>query len=106
MNEAYNFAIVVATLAYLVPYLVSALYQLKLIITGETYENAKRIRIRDGIITTVALAYSVWVIKTGTADWHTFFLGIGLFVAGLILYPLLMKQKLSDDHKQTELQGT
>jgi len=103
VNEAYNFAIVVATLAYLVPYLVSALYQLKLIITGETYENAKRIRIRDGIITTAALAYSIWVIKTGTADWHTFFLGIGLFVAGLILYPLLMKQKPSDDHKQTEL---
>jgi arginine:ornithine antiporter / lysine permease len=105
VNEAYNFAIVVATLAYLVPYLVSALYQLKLIITGETYKNVKPIRMRDGIITLAALVYSLWVIKTGTADWYTFFLGIGLFVAGLILYPLLMKQKPADGYKQTEVKG-
>lgn len=35
VSEAYNFAIVVATLAYLIPYLVSTLYQLKLVITGK-----------------------------------------------------------------------
>ncbi len=38
VSEAYSFAIVVATLAYLIPYLVSTLYQLKLVITGETYD--------------------------------------------------------------------
>lgn len=48
-------------------------------------------RIKDGIITTLAFIYSIWVIKTGTADLKTFFLGIGLFVLGLILYPVLMK---------------
>ncbi|WP_027409418.1 amino acid permease [Anoxybacteroides tepidamans] len=100
MNEAYKFAIVVATLAYLVPYLVSTLYQLKLIVTGETYQNEAPRRVRDGLITCAALLYSLWVIKTGTADWHTFFLGIGLFVAGLILYPLLMKEKVN--HKKYE----
>lgn len=89
--EAYNFVVVVATLAYLIPYLVSTLYQLKLIITGETYDVIPGSRIKDGIITLFALVYSIWVIKTGTADLKTFFLGIGLFILGLILYPILMK---------------
>lgn len=91
VTQAYNFAIIVATLAYLIPYLVSAIYQLKLVITGETYDVIKGSRIKDGIVTVLALIYSIWVIKTGTADLKTFFLGIGLFVIGLILYPIIMK---------------
>ncbi|SFJ55714.1 MULTISPECIES: amino acid permease [unclassified Bacillus (in: firmicutes)] len=91
VSEAYNFAIVVATLAYLIPYLVSTLYQLKLIITGETYNNMQGSRKLDGVITVLALIYSIWVIKTGTADIKTFLLGIGLFVIGLVLYPFIMK---------------
>lgn len=91
VTQAYNFAIIVATLAYLIPYLVSAIYQLKLVITGETYDVIKGSRIKDGIVTLLALIYSIWVIKTGTADLKTFFLGIGLFVIGLILYPIIMK---------------
>ncbi|MGX1982839.1 lysine:proton symporter (APA family) [Thermolongibacillus altinsuensis] len=100
VNQAYNFAIVVATLAYLVPYLVSVLYQLKLIITGETYQATKGVRVYDGVITILALIYSVWVIKTGTADWNTFLLGIGLFVLGLVLYPFIMKKPIA--HEQAE----
>ena len=46
VSEAYNFAIVVATLAYLIPYLVSTLYQFKLVITGETYDIMPGSRIR------------------------------------------------------------
>jgi arginine:ornithine antiporter/lysine permease len=91
--EAYEFAMVVATLAYLIPYFVSVLYQVKLIITGETYTGMKRSRLIDGIIAIVALVYTLWVIKTGTADLKTFSLGIGLFVLGLVLYPILMKNK-------------
>ncbi|MDQ6597223.1 amino acid permease [Bacillus salipaludis] len=93
ISEAYNFVIVVATLAYLIPYLVSALYQLKLVLTGETYDTIKGSRVRDGVITVLALVYSLWVIKTGTADMKTFFLGIGLFVVGLVLYPFVMKER-------------
>jgi arginine:ornithine antiporter/lysine permease len=91
VSRAYNFVIVVATLAYLIPYLVSAVYQLKLVITGETYELAKGARRTDGVITVLALVYSIWVIKTGTADMRTFLLGIGLFVVGLLLYPIIMR---------------
>lgn len=93
VTEAYNFAIVVATLAYLIPYLVSAIYQLKLVITGETYDKIKGSRKVDGIITVLAIIYSIWVIKTGTADMKTFLLGIGLFVVGLIFYPFIMREQ-------------
>ena len=92
--EAYKFAMVVATLAYLIPYFVSVLYQIKLIITGETYSELKKPRIVDGVISTLALVYTVWVIKTGTADLKTFSLGIGLFLIGLALYPVLMNDKI------------
>lgn len=92
VSQAYNFAIVVATLAYLVPYFVTTVYQLKLIVTGETYDIIKGSRVKDGIIASLALIYSLWVIKTGTADLKTFFLGIGLFVIGLLLYPILMRR--------------
>ena len=92
VSQAYNFAIVVATLAYLVPYFVTTVYQLKLIVTGETYDTIKGSRVKDGIIASLALIYSLWVIKTGTVDLKTFFLGIGLFVIGLLLYPILMRR--------------
>lgn len=92
VSQAYNFVIVVATLAYLIPYLVSTIYQLKLVITGETYHVQKGWRLGDGVITVLALIYSLWVIKTGTADMKTFLLGIGLFVVGLILYPFVMRK--------------
>jgi arginine:ornithine antiporter / lysine permease len=95
VTQAYNFVIVVATLAYLIPYLVSAIYQLKLVITGETYDTIKGSRKLDGFITVLALIYSIWVIKTGTANLNTFMLGIGLFVVGLLLYPFVMKKKNS-----------
>ncbi|HZG61867.1 MAG TPA: amino acid permease [Anoxybacillus sp.] len=102
VNQAYNFAIVVATLAYLVPYLVSVLYQLKLIITGETYQNTNGARIYDGVITILALIYSVWVIKTGTADLKTFLLGIGLFVLGLGLYPFIMRKPINNEQVESK----
>jgi arginine:ornithine antiporter/lysine permease len=102
VNEAYNFAIVVATLAYLVPYLVSVLYQLKLIITGETYQTTKGVRIYDGVITILALIYSVWVVKTGTADLKTFLLGIGLFVLGLVLYTFIMRKPINNEQVESK----
>jgi arginine:ornithine antiporter / lysine permease len=102
VSQAYNFAIVVATLAYLVPYLVSVLYQLKLIITRETYQATKGVRVYDGVITILALIYSVWVIKTGTADLKTFLLGVGLFVLGLVLYPFIMKKPFNNEQVESK----
>ncbi|HET7616208.1 MAG TPA: amino acid permease, partial [Bacillales bacterium] len=97
--QAFNFVILVATLTYLAPYLVSALYQLKLVWRGETYEDQRRARIIDGIIAGLATIYSIWVIKAGTSDLKTFLLGLGLFVAGILFYPLVPKPKNAlEDH--------
>jgi amino acid transporter len=99
--EAYTFVITVSTLAYLIPYLVSPLFQLKLVITGETYEK-QYVRTMDGIIAVLALFYSLWVIKTGTSDMNTFLLGIGLFLVGFFFYPLLAVEKKRTNAKQKE----
>lgn len=49
-------------------------------------------RWKDGLIAIIALVYSIWIIKTGTADLRTFGLGIGLFLAGFIIYPFITKK--------------
>lgn len=91
MAQAFNFVIVVATLTYLVPYLVSAIYQLKLVFRNETYAGQPKARVIDGIIAGLATLYSFWVIKAGTSDLKTFSLGLGLFAIGIVFYPLVPK---------------
>ncbi|WP_203290383.1 amino acid permease [Metabacillus sp. cB07] len=91
ISEAYTFLTTSATLAYLFPYLVSSIFFLKLIAKGETYDLVKGSRVKDGIIASIACIYSVWVIVTGTADLKTFALGVGLFLAGFVIYPFLVK---------------
>ncbi|MGG1572214.1 amino acid permease [Fictibacillus sp. NRS-1165] len=90
ISQAYTFLTTAATLAYLIPYLVSAVFFLKLTLKGETSGGS---RVMDVIIAILALIYSVWVIITGTADIKTFALGIGLFLAGFIIYPLINRKK-------------
>ncbi|PLT35115.1 amino acid permease [Bacillus sp. V5-8f] len=99
ISKAFNFAIVIATLAYLVPYLISSIFQLKLVITGETYTD-KKSRIKDGMIGTLATIYSVWVIIAGTADLTTFALGMALLVSGIIFYKWVKPQKTKIPEKE------
>ena len=82
--------IAIATLAYLVPYLIASVYQLKLVVKGESYHHAKS-RIIDGVIAFAATIYSVWVIISGTSDLKTFILGIVLLLSGIFFYRPLMK---------------
>ncbi|WP_433744357.1 amino acid permease [Falsibacillus pallidus] len=102
ISSAFDFVIFVATLAFLVPYLISTVYQLKLTLTGETYENQPKSRMIDGIIAALATLYSLWVIKAGTADIKTFLFGVGLLVAGIFFYPLVPKpgKKTNDPVKK------
>ena len=101
IGEAYAFLTTSATLAYLIPYLISALYFLKLVYKGETYDQIKGSRVRDGAIALFALIYSSWVIISGTSDAKTFTLGIGLFFLGFIVYPIFNKytDKKSNESK-------
>lgn len=98
ISDAFTFLTTAATLAYLIPYLVSAIYSLKVVIKGETYDQLKGSRVRDGLIAILACAYSVFVIVTGTADLTTFILGIGLFFVGLIVYPFVSKKFQKEKH--------
>ena len=91
ISQAFDFIIAIATLAYLVPYLISALYQLRLVITGDGYRAGER-RYGDGLIAVLATIYSVWVIYAGTADWRTFWFGVLMIASGIVFYPLLLRQ--------------
>ncbi|KOO46290.1 amino acid permease [Priestia koreensis] len=90
ISSAFDFVIYIATLAYLVPYLISALYQMRLTITGETYLHSRQ-RVVDGMIAAGATIYSLWVIVAGTSDLKTFLFGVALLASGIIFYPLLRK---------------
>ena len=92
ISAAFDFIIYIATLAYLVPYLIASLYHLKLIWTGETYSLRKE-RVSEGIIAGLAAVYSLWVIIAGTADLKTFLLGLALIVSGILFYPLLQRHQ-------------
>ncbi|MCM3765824.1 amino acid permease [Neobacillus niacini] len=99
ISGAFDFIIVIATLAYLVPYFISSVYQLKLVVTGETYTGNKA-RITDGIIALIATLYSTWVIIAGTADLKTFGLGVLLIASGILFCrPILKKRTIVKQKK-------
>ncbi|WP_419880912.1 amino acid permease [Peribacillus sp. B-H-3] len=85
ISSAFDFIIIIATLSYLVPYFISSVFQLKLVVTGETYHTLKS-RIQDGIIAGLSTIYSLWVIYAGTADLKTFILGMALLASGIVFY--------------------
>jgi arginine:ornithine antiporter/lysine permease len=91
MAKAFDFVIFIATLSYLIPYIFASAYQLKLVVTGETYAGQRKSRTVDGIIALLATAYSLWVIKAGTAELKTFMYGMAMIAAGIIFYPLVRK---------------
>ncbi|MEK4667708.1 amino acid permease [Niallia sp. FSL R7-0271] len=96
ISQAFDFVIYIATLAYLVPYLIASLFQVKLTFTGETYGQRKG-RVTDMIIGLLASVYSIWVIIAGTADIKTFMFGIILLASGILFYAKVPRnQSLSD----------
>ncbi|MDR6121725.1 arginine:ornithine antiporter/lysine permease [Bacillus sp. SLBN-46] len=99
ISGAFDFVIVIATLSYLVPYFISSVYQLKLVITGDTYKG-DRSRVGDGIIALLSTIYSVWVIIAGTADMKTFMYGMILLASGILFYGPLLKKTRTNKAQQ------
>jgi arginine:ornithine antiporter / lysine permease len=99
ISGAFDFVIVIATLSYLVPYFISSVYQLKLVVTGDTY-NGDKSRITDGIIALLSTIYSVWVIIAGTADMKTFMYGMILLASGILFYGPLLKKTRTNKAQQ------
>jgi arginine:ornithine antiporter / lysine permease len=91
--NAFDFIIFIATLSYLVPYFISSVFQLKLVLTGETYTDTKS-RITDGIIAVISTLYSIWVIIAGTSDIKTFTFGVILLASGIFFYGRVAPQRL------------
>jgi arginine:ornithine antiporter / lysine permease len=89
ISAAFNFVIYIATLSYLVPYFISSVYQLKLVVTGETYLMSKE-RFVDGVIAVIATLYSTWVIISGTSDIKTFIFGVLLLTSGIVFYKQIL----------------
>jgi arginine:ornithine antiporter / lysine permease len=92
ISAAFDFVIYIATLSYLVPYFISSVFQLKLVITGDTYSTMMKDRWVDGIVAGLATTYSIWVIIAGTSDLKTFIFGMVLLGSGIVFY----KQILAD----------
>lgn len=92
ISAAFDFVIYIATLAYLVPYFISSVFQIKLVVTGDTYSNMMKQRWFDGIIAALATAYSIWVIIAGTSDIKTFTFGMLLLASGIIFYKQVLNQ--------------
>lgn len=63
-DSTYTDLIYLATSLILLPYLWSALYQVKIAVTGESYA-AHESRVRDIVVGLVALAYAVWLVYAG-----------------------------------------
>lgn len=93
ISKAFSFITTVATLSYLVPYILASVFQLKLVFSGETYAGQKKARLTDGIVGILAALYSVYIIKVGASDPKTFLLGVGLFVTGILFWPLVRSKR-------------
>ncbi|WP_010281236.1 amino acid permease [Bacillus timonensis] len=91
ISAAFDFVIYIATLSYLLPYFISSVYQMKLVLTGETYNLKPGSRFSDGIIALFSTIYSTWVIVAGTADMKTFGFGMVLLFSGVFFYKNLSK---------------
>lgn len=102
ISGAFDFIIIIATLAYLVPYFIASVYQLKLVFKGETYVNS-RSRIVDGVIALVATIYSTWVIISGTSDFKTFLLGVILLTSGIFFYRPLKKMHQKNQQSKSKV---
>ncbi|MDP4171146.1 MAG: amino acid permease, partial [Bacillota bacterium] len=99
ISQAFDFVIYIATLSYLVPYFISSVYQVKLVVTGETYKGDKS-RMLDGIIAVLSTIYSIWVIVAGTSDIKTFTYGMILIASGVLFYaPMLKARKKYNEEK-------
>ncbi|MBA4544173.1 amino acid permease [Thermoactinomyces daqus] len=80
-----------ASVAVLIPYLLSTLYQLKLVKTGETYLNDKD-KVRDGLIGFLAALYSCWLLYAAGLDY--LLMVSSLYLAGFVLYiPMQLSRK-------------
>ncbi|WP_026962648.1 amino acid permease [Alicyclobacillus herbarius] len=95
--KAFDFVTFVATLSYLLPYIIATIYQLKLTVSGQTYAGQGRQRLEDFVVAALGVIYSGWVIKAGTSDLRTFLFGVGLIACGILFFPFVVSSRRRRD---------
>lgn len=93
-SSTYQALYSVASTAILVPYLLSAMYGLKLTITGETYDVNPQGKTRDKICATIATIYTIWLCYA--AGLKYLLLCFILYAIGIIFYYIAKKQNNKD----------
>jgi arginine:ornithine antiporter/lysine permease len=76
-EDALNFMLDLCTSLALIPYLLTAAYALKLVITGDTYDTDRTARRKQSIVAAVATVYTVFLVYAA---------GIKFLVLGCIIY--------------------
>ncbi len=93
-NSTYQALYFLASSAILVPYLLSAMYGLKLTITGETYDVDPKGRTKDKILGTIATIYALWLCYA--AGLQYILLCFILYAIGIIFFYIGKKQNFPD----------
>ncbi|RFA34797.1 arginine-ornithine antiporter [Virgibacillus dokdonensis] len=88
-EAAYNFMFSLATSAILIPYMLSAFYQVKLTMTGEGYEVGEK-RTKEKVIGFIASIYALWLVYAAGISY--LLLTMLLYAPGIILYKRALKE--------------
>jgi arginine:ornithine antiporter/lysine permease len=88
---AFTLALELTSSMALIPYLLVAAYALKLVLTGETYEAAGRIRPKHMVLAGLAVVYTAWLLfAAGTK--YLLLSGL-LYAPGTILFLLARREQ-------------
>lgn len=88
-DKAYNFMFSLASSAILIPYMLSAFYQVKLTFTGETYASDSS-RTKDKVIGIIASIYGIWLVYAAGINY--LLLTMLLYAPGILLYKWTLKE--------------
>jgi arginine:ornithine antiporter/lysine permease len=89
-EDALNFMLDLCTSLALIPYLLTAAYALKLVVTGDTYESDRRNRRKQAIVATVATIYTVFLVYA--AGLKFLVLGCVIYAPATILYVMARRE--------------
>lgn len=90
-SSTYQALYSVASTAILVPYLLSAMYGLKLAITGETYDKDPSGRTKDKFFGVISTVYAIWLCYAAGIKY--LLLCFILYAVGIIFFYIGKKQK-------------
>jgi arginine:ornithine antiporter/lysine permease len=89
-DDALNFMLDLSTSLTLIPYFLAAAYGLKLAHTGETYDDQRRARRNQWIISAVATIYTIFLVYTAGVKF--LLLSCVIYAPGTILYVISRRE--------------